>query len=107
MLSPKIEALSLENSATKILCFYTNGTRFIQIIRMADMAESSLERVVFPGQRLLFEALPESFIEISTANLTAKTITKKIQCAAIQVDEGLNGFLENTPSNRVEKVTSS
>ncbi|WP_449416951.1 DUF1830 domain-containing protein [Phormidium nigroviride] len=107
MMSQKIEALSLENSATKILCFYTNGTRFIQIIRMADMAEPSLERVVFPGQRLLFEALPEAFIEISTANLTATTITKKIQCAAIQVDEGLNVCLENMPSNRIEKVPSS
>ncbi|MDB9510539.1 DUF1830 domain-containing protein [Kamptonema animale CS-326] len=107
MISQKVEPLSLENSAPKILCFYTNGTRFIQIIRMADMAEPSLERVVFPGQRLLFEALPEAFLEISTANLTATIVTKKIQCASIHVEEGLNVFLENMPSNRVEKVPSS
>lgn len=107
MMPQKIETLSLENSATKILCFYTNETRFIQIIRMGDMPEPSLERVVFPGQRLLFEALPEAFIEIYTANLTAKVITKKIHCAAIQVDEGLNLFLENMPLERIEKVPSS
>lgn len=107
MISQKIEALSLENSATKILCFYTNRTRFIQIIRMAYRAEPTLERVVFPGQQLLFEALPEAFIEISTANLTATTITKKIQCASIQVDEGVNVFPENMPSNLIEKVPSS
>ena len=99
--------MSWEDSTPKILCFYSNGTRFIQIIRMANIAEPGLERVIFPGQRLLFEALPEAFIEISTANLNARIITKKIQCASIQVDEGLNIFRENIPSHPVEKVPSS
>ena len=40
----------------KILCCYVNATSKIQIARISNIANWYFERVVFPGQRLVFEA---------------------------------------------------
>jgi hypothetical protein len=47
-----------------ILCSYKNQTPTLQIIRIANIPNWYFERVVFPGELLLFEALPEAVLEI-------------------------------------------
>ena len=43
-----------------ILCCYVNVTSNIQVARITNIPNWYFERVVFPGQRLMFEALPEA-----------------------------------------------
>ncbi|MEX0271485.1 DUF1830 domain-containing protein [Leptolyngbyaceae cyanobacterium UHCC 1019] len=52
------------NSTNQILCCYINATHKIKIARIANIPDWYFERVVFPGERLLFEALPEAQLEI-------------------------------------------
>jgi len=42
-------------TAQPVLCCYQNHSSQIQVIRIADMPDQYFERVVFPGQRLMFE----------------------------------------------------
>ncbi|MEO1447426.1 MAG: DUF1830 domain-containing protein, partial [Cyanobacteria bacterium J06635_11] len=39
-----------------ILCCYVNVTSKIQVARVTNIPDWYFERVVFPGQRLMFEA---------------------------------------------------
>ncbi len=48
-----------------ILCCYVNATSRIQIARITNIANWYFERVVFPGQRLVFEASRVSRSKIS------------------------------------------
>lgn len=56
----------LDNYPEKILCFYINATSRIQLIRMTNLTDVPWERVIFLGQRLLFEAVPSAQLEIHT-----------------------------------------
>ncbi len=47
-----------------ILCSYKNKTPTVQIIRITNIPNWYFERVVFPGELVLFEALPEAVLEI-------------------------------------------
>ena len=47
-----------------ILCSYKNKIPTVQIIRITNIPNWYFERVVFPGEMLLFEALPEAVLEI-------------------------------------------
>jgi len=70
----------------RILCYYQNATNQIQLARIANMPNWLYERIVFPGQRLLFEAMPDALLEIHacTANLT---LLEKIPCLRLRVRE--------------------
>ncbi|OWY64088.1 hypothetical protein B7486_49250 [cyanobacterium TDX16] len=71
----------------RILCNYRNATSTIQIARITNIPRWYLERVVFPGQDLLFEALPQAKLEIHTAN--ASTIpADTLCCKRLQVSMG-------------------
>jgi hypothetical protein len=52
------------DSSVPILCCYTNITRRIQIIRITNIPDSPWERVIFPGQSLMFEAVQNAKLEI-------------------------------------------
>jgi Domain of unknown function (DUF1830) len=73
----------------KIICFYKNASDKIQAVRIPNIAGRSLEQVVFPGQRFMFEAIPEAELEITTHNKIGSTVTEKIACSRIQVTEEL------------------
>jgi Domain of unknown function (DUF1830) len=80
-LSPARDA----NESEQILCYYTNTTRQIQIIRSVNIAKYCFERVVFPGQRLLFEAMPEAQIEIHTGTMATAILSDRIPCSRLRV----------------------
>lgn len=71
----------------RILCNYRNATSSVQIARITNIPHWYLERVVFPGQHLLFEAVPQAQLEIHSAN--ASTIpADTIVCQHLQVSTG-------------------
>jgi len=53
----------------RILCQYKNATSSIQIARITNIPHWYLERVVFPGQHLLFETVKEAQLEIHSAKM--------------------------------------
>ena len=77
-----------------ILCFYTNCTNKIQILRVNSNQNFYFERIVFPGQRLLFKALPDAQLEIHTnqkENSTKElTLVEAFSCAHLRVHEEMS-----------------
>jgi hypothetical protein len=69
-----------------ILCYYTNHTVEIQIIRIERKSAYYFERVVFPKERVLFEAALESYLEIHSPFPDGDRITR-LECRLFQVYE--------------------
>jgi Domain of unknown function (DUF1830) len=70
------------DSERQILCGYTNNTSQIQIIRICNIPNWYFERVAFPKEMLLFEALPEAELEIHTG----MSLVEKIYCSELHLD---------------------
>jgi len=68
-----------------IPCCYTNTTRFVQIARISNIPHWYFERVVFPGDRLLFEALPQAQLEIYTGEFPSAILWDRIPCKCLRV----------------------
>lgn len=101
----------------RILCYYMNPTNQIQIARIVDIPNWFFERVVFPKQRLCFEAIPDAYVEIFYKNgLDRVTLSVdnprsnderfhahccKISCNLLRVNEKIplkqSSNLENRP----------
>ena len=76
----------LSQQECPVLCCYVNATNHIQVIRIVDLPSYYFERTVFPGQRLLFEALPSAELEVHTGMTVGSILADKISCAQLQVD---------------------
>lgn len=79
---------------TKIVCSYGNSTTQIQIIRITNISNCYLERVVLPGQRLIFAATPEAQLEIHTNTNITTIILDKISCQDLILNESNRSCLE-------------
>jgi len=75
------------DESTSILCCYVNVTSQMQIARITNIPNWYFERVVFPGQRLVFEALPEAQLEIHTGMMASAIISDTIPCDRLSVVE--------------------
>jgi hypothetical protein len=75
-------------SDSKILCCYVNATSQIQIARITNIPNWYFERVVFPGQRLVFEAIRTSALEIHTGMMASAILSDTIPCDRLQINEG-------------------
>lgn len=74
----------------QILCYYVNSSKQIQIIRITNIPNWYFEKVVFPQQGLMFEALPEAVLEIYTGVMPTGLLSDKIWCHQLQVQEEMN-----------------
>lgn len=70
-----------------MLCYYANATNQIQVVRVSNIANWYFEKVVFPGQRLMFEAAPEAVLEIHTGAVASAILSDKIPCYILRVIE--------------------
>lgn len=66
--------------ASHLVCCYVNATSKIQIARIANIPNWYYERVVFPGQRLVFQAPPHSLLEIHTGMMASAILSDHIPC---------------------------
>jgi hypothetical protein len=62
------------------LCCYVNATAHVEVIRITNIPYWNLERVVFPGQRLLFKAPTLAKLEIHTGMSISSIISETIDC---------------------------
>jgi hypothetical protein len=68
-----------------ICCCYVNSTSQIQVARITNVHNWYFERVVFPGQRLIFEAPSYSYLEIHTGMMASSILSDKIPCQQLIV----------------------
>jgi hypothetical protein len=71
----------------KIICSYVNATSKIQIARITNVPQWYFERVVFPGQNLIFEAIASAHVEIHTGMMASSILSDTIPCVQLQVEE--------------------
>ncbi len=83
-MSQVLDALPPE-AAERCLCHYLNFTSGLQIIRITNIPNWYFERVVFPGQQLLFEVPRSAELEIHTGQLPSAMLTHKISCERLRV----------------------
>lgn len=89
-----------------ILCCYVNATSKIQIARITNISNWYFERVVFPGQRLIFEALPEALLEIHTGMMASAILSDTIPCDRLMIGSTNDNQTENS-EDRLESVSQS
>lgn len=78
--------------AHHILCGYANTTSLLQIIRIANIPNWYFERVVFPGQRLLFGAPLQAQLEIYTSEFPGTLLADRIACDRLRANDDLPRF---------------
>ncbi|XGV96081.1 MAG: DUF1830 domain-containing protein [Leptolyngbya sp. BL-A-14] len=78
------------NSTNPILCCYVNATSRIQVARITNISNWYFERVVFPGQRLVFEALPEAQLEIHCGMMASAIMSDTIPCDRLCIQEEIS-----------------
>jgi hypothetical protein len=71
---------------SQILCCYVNATSKMQIARITNVPDWYFERVVFPGQRLLFETVPRALLEIHTGMMASAILSDSIPCDRLRVE---------------------
>ena len=75
------------NIDAKILCYYTNNTECMQKVKI-NCADQLIEKIVFPHQRILFEAPAYAILEIYANNSAGKGILcQEIPCRNLQIKE--------------------
>ncbi|OKH11521.1 DUF1830 domain-containing protein [[Limnothrix rosea] IAM M-220] len=76
-----------EDKNKNLLCCYVNATSQIQVARITNIEDWYFERVVFPGQRLVFEALSHGILEIHTGMMASAILSDTIPCTRLTFNE--------------------
>ncbi len=79
-----------QDNSDNILCCYVNATSKIQVARITNVPNWYFERVVFPGQRLMFEALSHAMLEIHCGMMASSILSDTIPCEQIRIEAELN-----------------
>ena len=88
------------NCSDKHLCCYVNPTSKIQIARITNVPNWYFERVVFPAQRLMFEAPNQAVLQIHTSCMAGAVLADTIPCERLQLKE-------DTPVSQPKVLVSS
>lgn len=93
------------NSSNQILCCYVNATSHIQIAKIGNIPNWYFERVVFPGQRLVFESVVGASMEIHTGALASSILSDTIPCERLQINQGPYSSIPKTKKSVVRSPT--
>lgn len=83
---PITNSTSMQQSP-KVLCHYFNSTYKIQLIRLWNGRSYSLERIIFPQQRILFEAKPEETLKVHVKRNGKQLLKTIFICHSLQVKQ--------------------
>ncbi|MCA1903432.1 MAG: hypothetical protein CV045_02145 [Cyanobacteria bacterium M5B4] len=81
----------------EITCLYVNATSKVQIIRITNIPNWYFERVIFPGQRLIFKAVIGSLLEVHTGTIASSILSDTIPCSELEVKEEIPDTPEWVP----------
>ena len=62
-------------------------TAHVEVVRITNIPHWNLERVVFPGQRLLFKAPALAKLEIHTGMSISSIVSETIDCQKLKLPE--------------------
>jgi hypothetical protein len=79
-MSQILDSVPASDGGDRLLCCYVNATSSIQVVRITDVPNWYFERVAFPGQRLIFEAVAGSHLEIHTGMMASAILSDKLPC---------------------------
>ena len=68
-----------------ILCSYQNKTSTVQIVRITNIRNWYFERVVFPGELVLFKALTEAVFEVYSSDQITIFLSDRFLCDRLKV----------------------
>jgi hypothetical protein len=74
-------------TSSQLLYSYINTTSSLQVIQIVNIPDWHFERVIFPGQRLLFYAPPNAAIEVQTSYFGQAILVKKIPGVQLEVKQ--------------------
>ena len=84
-----------DESVNRIICCYINATSKMQVARITNIPNWYFERVVFPGQRLLFEAVSSAQLEIHCGMMASAILSDTIPCERLRIDDNDDSQLAN------------
>ncbi|MEM8639016.1 MAG: DUF1830 domain-containing protein [Cyanobacteria bacterium P01_G01_bin.54] len=90
-----------------VVCCYVNATSQIQIARITNIPNWYFERVVFPGQRLVFEAATTALLEIHTGMMASAILSDTIPCHRLAVNQPSEPEAEGQLSSSSSATSSS
>jgi hypothetical protein len=74
-------------TSSQLLYSYINTTSSLQVIQIVNIPNWYFERVIFPGQRLLFYAPPNADLEVQTSYFGQAILVKKIPGVQLEVKQ--------------------
>ncbi|MEM7591843.1 MAG: DUF1830 domain-containing protein [Cyanobacteria bacterium P01_A01_bin.83] len=92
-----------EDRKDSILCCYVNATSRIQVARITNIPNWYFERVVFPGQRLVFEAESQATLEIHSGMMASAILSDTIPCSKLSLHKVEQESVELT-NNKVTSI---
>jgi hypothetical protein len=81
-----LDAIPLISKPKCVTCCYVNATSSVQVARISNIENWYFERVVFPGQRLIFEAFPEAKLEIHTGTMASSVLADILNCEDLKLE---------------------
>ncbi|WP_016950592.1 DUF1830 domain-containing protein [Anabaena sp. PCC 7108] len=88
----------------KFLCCYVNATSKMQVARISNIPNWYFERVVFPGQRLVFEAPIEAQMEIHTGMMASAILSDTIPCDRLALTESTDDECNQNSSTEINPI---
>lgn len=103
------------NSMQLSLCHYKNVSNKLQILRIGNVPNWYFEKVVFPGEVLLFQAPLQGLLEVHTSAKVTTILADTINCDRLRVQEEVyvtennifSGKEDNNPNNSANIVNIS
>ena len=95
------------NENDSILCCYVNATSRILVARITNIENWYFERVVFPGQRLVFETFPDAMLEIHSGMMASAIIADTIPCKRLCISEQSTEKEESDAEKSEEKLSAN
>lgn len=80
-----LDSFNGDSDSGVALCCYVNVASKVQIARITNIENWYFERVVFPGQRLMFNAPAEAQLEIHTGMMASSIMSDSIACSKLVV----------------------
>lgn len=81
-----------------LCCYYVNRTEQPQILRISNIPGYFLERVLLPGQPLMFEASREALVEIHSSEMAGAIVSDTIPCQQLQLSYEVVSSLLSCPA---------
>ena len=74
----------LVGTSAYFTCHYKNKTNKLQVIRTENFPNAYFERVVFPGQQLMFHSVAEAVLEVYTSEVATAMLVARIACERLR-----------------------